>query len=148
MACVSRKQRELLSTRSATSGAINRMVTIGMETRRQRSVRLEIRRQRDGAIRDLAGADAKDHSGPRAPTADSAPVGLHRARMGTGNRKAWRKAEVRQRLREYLMQTTVSDLGVALREKKRLIAKPNASLRVDAENSIRSRASTSKETSS
>lgn len=32
---------------------------------------------------------------------------------------------VRQRLREYLAGTTVSDLGVALREKKRLIAKAN-----------------------
>lgn len=46
---------------------------------------------------------------------------------------------VRHRLREYLSQTTVTDLGVALREKKRLIAKSNSNQRIESENSTRGR---------
>jgi Rrf2 family protein len=40
---------------------------------------------------------------------------------------------VRQRLREYLAQTTVTDLGVALREKKRLLSKQNTGQRIDSD---------------
>lgn len=52
---------------------------------------------------------------------------------------------VRQRLREYLSQTTVSDLGVALREKKRLIAKANNSQKIEADAAAPRRAQTLKE---
>ena len=40
---------------------------------------------------------------------------------------------VRQRLREYLAQTTVTDLGVALREKKRILGRQNGGQRVDSD---------------
>lgn len=40
---------------------------------------------------------------------------------------------VRQRLREYLAETTVSDLGVALLEKKRILAKQSGGQRVDSD---------------
>ena len=52
---------------------------------------------------------------------------------------------VRQRLREYLSGTTVSDLGVALREKKRMIAKQNSNQRVDTDPVNRVRPSATKE---
>lgn len=40
---------------------------------------------------------------------------------------------VRQRLREYLAQTTVTDLGVALKEKKRILGRQNSGQRVDSD---------------